>query len=146
MARMTTPSSPMALAPVAPANEDFTTIEVAKMLGLAVRSVQLMVDRGELSAWKTPGGHRRISRSSVEKVLAQRNQGGAVTQDAVTFAHKPAGQPHQQRVLLIEDSMHYQNLVSLLLRQHFPQLLMGQSGFIDDAFDLEALIGALDIE
>lgn len=26
------------------------------MLGMAVRSVQLMVDRNELQAWKTPGG------------------------------------------------------------------------------------------
>ena len=48
------------------------TIEVARLLGLAVRSVQLMVDRGELEAWKTPGGHRRISRASVERWLAAR--------------------------------------------------------------------------
>ena len=39
---------------------DYSTMEVARMLGLAVRSIQLMVDRGELTAWKTPGGHRRI--------------------------------------------------------------------------------------
>jgi hypothetical protein len=34
----------------------YTTLEVAKILGMAVRSVQLMVDRGDLQAWKTPGG------------------------------------------------------------------------------------------
>ena len=32
-------------------NEPYTTIEVASLLGLAVRSVQLMVDRGDLQAW-----------------------------------------------------------------------------------------------
>ena len=32
-----------------------STLEVARQLGMAVRSVQLMVDRGELEARKTPG-------------------------------------------------------------------------------------------
>ena len=64
--------------------EPYTTIEVAQLLGLAVRSVQLMVDRGELDAWKTPGGHRRISRASVERWLAARQGGhpGAHTRQA----------------------------------------------------------------
>lgn len=93
---------------------DYSTLEVARMLGLAVRSVQLMVDRGELSAWKTPGGHRRISRESVE---AWRSRSGA---PALAAARGSA--PARPRVLLIEDSVHYQNLVALLLGQQFPQL------------------------
>ena len=48
-----------------PNKDDFSTMEVAQVLGMAVRSVQLMVDREELKAWKTPGGHRRISRASI---------------------------------------------------------------------------------
>ena len=52
-----------------------TTIEVAKQLGLAVRSVQLMVDRGELVAWKTAGGHRRISRESLDRWRADERFG-----------------------------------------------------------------------
>ena len=58
-------------------DQPYTTIEVASLLGLAVQSVQLMVDRGELDAWKTPGGHRRISRASVERWLASERRGGA---------------------------------------------------------------------
>lgn len=95
-------------------------MEVAKLLGMAVRSVQLMVDRGELSAWKTPGGHRRISRDSVESWVMKRHGG------AVAAAKPPASnktRPDQfQRVLLIEDSVHYQNLISLLVSQQFPKL------------------------
>lgn len=52
--------------------DELTTIEVARLLGMAVRSVQLMVDRGELRAWKTPGGHRRIARESVEHWIQRR--------------------------------------------------------------------------
>lgn len=97
----------------------YSTLEVAKRLGMAVRSIQLMVDRGELDAWKTPGGHRRISRESVERWLAQRELGGASAERAPR--PEQAGTP-PLRALLIEDSVHYQNLVGMLVRQQFPQL------------------------
>lgn len=37
------------------------------MLGLSVGTVQSLVEQGELSAWKTPGGHRRIYLESIER-------------------------------------------------------------------------------
>jgi excisionase family DNA binding protein len=91
-----------------------TTLEVARWLGMAVRSVQLMVDRGELQAWKTPGGHRRISRSSVERWLATHHSG--------TVQPAPPAHPTMRTVLLIEDSAHTQHLVSLLVREQFPDV------------------------
>ena len=44
-----------------------TTTDVAKALGVTVRSVQLWVEQGALEGWKTPGGHRRITRASFNK-------------------------------------------------------------------------------
>jgi excisionase family DNA binding protein len=110
---------------------------------MAVRSVQLMVDRGELSAWKTPGGHRRILRDSVDRWRAERGigtaSGGPRAATAPPAAARSLPEPRPvaaapdidttedrqapagaARVLLIEDSKHFQNLISLLLRQHFP--------------------------
>ncbi|GAP36902.1 response regulator [Piscinibacter sakaiensis] len=100
-----------------PEPDDWTTLDVARRLNLAVRSVQLMVDRGELDAWRTPGGHRRISRASVERWLASR-QGGA----ARSAGTPPRSEPRRasRRILLIEDSRHYQTLVSMLLADRFP--------------------------
>ncbi|WAC73737.1 excisionase family DNA-binding protein [Roseateles sp. SL47] len=98
--------------------EDFSTREVAQRLGMAVRSVQLMVDRGELQAWRTPGGHRRILRSSLDAWLTGR--GLAPTKGGETPT--PAEAQRKLRVLLIEDSVHYQNLVALLIAQEFPEL------------------------
>lgn len=95
-------------------NALLTTVDAARVLGLAVRSVQLMVDRGELDAWKTPGGHRRISLASVQRWQAQRGAAPAVPAAPATASHKPV-------VLLIEDSLHFQNLVRLLVAQHQPQ-------------------------
>lgn len=53
-------------------DETVSTREAAAILGVCVRTVQLWVESGRLQAWKTPGGHRRISRKSVEKELRSR--------------------------------------------------------------------------
>jgi excisionase family DNA binding protein len=41
------------------------TFYAAKMLGLSVGTVQALVEKGEVEAWKTKGGHRRISLQSL---------------------------------------------------------------------------------
>jgi len=115
--------------------DTYSTLEVARMLGMAVRSVQLMVDRGELAAWKTPGGHRRILRESVERWRRAREpavEGPPAPVRSADAAPAAASAPAAGRtrdgaapaVLLIEDSKHFQNLISLLVRQHFPEVLL----------------------
>jgi len=60
--------------------DTLTTREAASLLDASVRTIQLWVEDGRLNAWKTPGGHRRVLRTSVEEMLAnrQRVSGGAV--------------------------------------------------------------------
>jgi excisionase family DNA binding protein len=41
------------------------TFYAAKVLGLSVGTVQSLVEKGELEAWKTKGGHRRIAMQSL---------------------------------------------------------------------------------
>lgn len=101
--------------------DHYTTLEVAKMLGMAVRSVQLMVDRNELEAWKTPGGHRRISRASVERWMS--TQGAERTAQLSSAPATPAS-GRASKILLIEDSIHFQNLVGLIVQQHFPGVVL----------------------
>lgn len=101
--------------------DHYTTLEVAKMLGMAVRSVQLMVDRNELEAWKTPGGHRRISRASVERWMS--TQGAERTAQLSSATATPAS-GRASKILLIEDSIHFQNLVGLIVQQHFPGVVL----------------------
>jgi excisionase family DNA binding protein len=50
-----------------PAGQFCGTTEVARILGLSVGTVQSLVERQELMAWKTRGGHRRISLASVQE-------------------------------------------------------------------------------
>lgn len=46
-----------------------STLEAAKKLELSVGTIQRMVDSGLLFAWKTPGGHRKISTDSIQVYL-----------------------------------------------------------------------------
>ena len=118
---------------------DYSTRDVARILGLAIRSVQLMVDRGELSAWKTAGGHRRISRASVEAFL-QRRQEGTGERRTVDKPASKASAGARVKVLLIEDSKHYQKLASMLLRSEFPEFELHVA---DDGFAGLAMAGQL---
>jgi excisionase family DNA binding protein len=59
-----------------PAGQFCGTTEAARILGLSVGTVQSLVERQELMAWKTRGGHRRISMASVEE-YQRRNHAAA---------------------------------------------------------------------
>lgn len=61
------------------ADDILTTAQAAARLGVAPNSVMAWADSGLLRAWRTPGGHRRISAASVQAMLDQRNQRVAAT-------------------------------------------------------------------
>jgi len=52
-------------------NNYVTTRDAATILGVSLRTVQLWVESGVLKAWKTAGGHRRIPKSAITKLLKQ---------------------------------------------------------------------------
>lgn len=89
-----------------------------------------MVDRGDLDAWKTPGGHRRISEASLERWVAKRqsalerssdNTDDRQRQNKIT-SPAPRSSADATRLLLIEDSVHHQHLVTMLVKQRFPDI------------------------
>jgi len=86
-----------------------STREAAERLGVALRTVQLWVEGGVLPAWKTAGGHRRISRAAVEKLIAERNN--ALQGDAA-----PAESAERRlRVLVVEDDPDLLKLFSMVI-------------------------------
>lgn len=79
-----------------------STREAAERLGVALRTVQLWVEGGVLPAWKTAGGHRRISRAAVEKLIAERNS--ALHGDGHAAQPTPAeSDERRMRILVVED-------------------------------------------
>ena len=54
------------------AAEDYCgTSYAARLLGLSVATVQSLVEKGEIDAWKTLGGHRRIALRSIHAYIAK---------------------------------------------------------------------------
>jgi excisionase family DNA binding protein len=89
-------------------NEDvMSTREAAKVLGVALRTVQLWVESGVLPAWKTAGGHRRIAREAVNQLLRQRRE--AISAPAA------AGATRSFRVLVVEDEPDLLRLFRLVI-------------------------------
>ena len=89
---------------------DYTTRDAARLLGVSVRTVQLWLEKGHLQGWKTSGGHRRLKRSSVEQAALARSQA------------QPQPTPKRSlNVLVVEDSTALLKLYrSLISRWPFP--------------------------
>jgi excisionase family DNA binding protein len=71
------------------------TFYAAKVLGVAVATVQSLVERGELEAWRTKGGHRRISMKSLRAYIKAHGTRGTT---AAVGAVLP-----KLRVLIVDD-------------------------------------------
>lgn len=91
----------MTTEPQAPERTYCTTREAAVLLGVSVGTVQLWTESGVLQAWKTLGGHRRIDRDSVDRLL--RRPSGAARDSAA-----PGQMPTERRplVMVVEDDRH----------------------------------------
>ncbi len=76
-------------------SEDYCgTSYAAKLLGLSVATVQSLVEKGEIDAWKTLGGHRRIALRSINAYLAKHSP---------QLARVDTNPKHRLRVLMVED-------------------------------------------
>ena len=70
------------------------TSYAASLLGLSVATVQSLVEKGEIEAWKTMGGHRRIALHSIQSYLVKKNRQHPL---------KQSNPQNRLRILLVED-------------------------------------------
>jgi len=87
-----------------------TTKEAATLLGVSVGTVQLWVESGLLQAWKTAGGHRRVLRDSVERLLHRAPQAPAASSPPGGGAAPAASGTGPLRVIVVEDDQSLQRL------------------------------------
>lgn len=90
-------------------DEVMSTSDAADRLGVALRTVQLWVESGVLPAWKTAGGHRRIAKTAVERLLRERRL--AIDGNAL---RPEGGMPF--RILLVEDEPDMLRLLTLVIK------------------------------
>lgn len=98
------------------ANEDvLSTRDAAERLGVALRTVQLWVENGVLPAWKTAGGHRRISRLAVDQLLAERSAALQTMPAELTPLTSSGGAP-RLKLLVVEDDPDEMRLLCLVIQ------------------------------
>jgi excisionase family DNA binding protein len=78
-----------------------STKEAAAVLGVSHRTVQLWVENGTLQAWRTAGGHRRITLESVNRLVDGRR--AAIGGGAQATTPAAAAAPGKPRVLVVDD-------------------------------------------
>ena len=91
-----------------------TTTEAAAILAISVGTMQLWVDKGLLVAWKTAGGHRRVTRESINKIL----HASPTAQPKTPATVAPQNQTAERlRVLVVEDDRDLTRLYQTMLRR-----------------------------
>jgi len=115
--------------------QTYTTREVARMLGVTVQTVQRWVDAGHLRAWRTAGGHRRLSVDSVDAFVRNSKM-----QLAGTGSEKPASSSQSvvtawagqaPRVLIVDDDEGDREIATRIVRGVLPEatIIEADNGF-----------------
>lgn len=99
------------------------------MLGVTMRTVQLWANNGLLTCWKTEGGHRRIIRDSVERLLVARSSG---MPDPANPEKSASENPAARiRILVVEDEPDLLQLYRLQLEswEFKPEVTTAANGY-----------------
>jgi excisionase family DNA binding protein len=106
------------------------TTYAAKLLGLSVGTVQSLVERNELHAWKTQGGHRRISMPSIREYQRKLN---------MPQTSGDAGQPQLKVLAVDDDPIVLEMLREFALNCRFPVDLSTMSSGLEALIDIASI-------
>jgi len=101
-------------------NESLSTTTVARLVGVAVASVQNWTDKGQLKGGRTPGGHRRIQVRDLVEFLCR--QGLPVP---------PGLMPSPTKVLIVDDDKSVTSSLTDAIKSKHPdfEVLAAHDGF-----------------
>ena len=117
-------------------NDDvLSTREAAERLGVALRTIQLWVEAGVLPAWKTAGGHRRISRQAVERLMGQRR---IALSDDSNYLPVVGQSDARLRVMVVEDEPELLRLFVMMIDSWELPVIVTPAG---NGFEALLLIG-----
>lgn len=95
---------------------NYSTREAAKLLGVAVSTIQLWTDNGTLKAWVTAGGHRRIFAKSVNDLYKQQNSTSEIVSNIVPDTKNDKSNTSTISIVIVEDDKSLQRLYKQQLR------------------------------
>lgn len=105
-----------------PDRRSYSTVFVARQLGVSIPTVQRWVDAGQLRAWKTLGGHRRIDAESADELIRQHVGDMAAAPVAAQSV----------RVVIVDDNPDDRDLFSALVEEALPgaTVTVADNGFV----------------
>jgi excisionase family DNA binding protein len=109
------------------AKTSYSSSEAAQLLQVSVQTIQKWVDAGHVQAWKTLGGHRRISADSLHALMQRQ---GLTPPDA-PLADSPA-------ILIAEDNPDDAELLQTQIRRLCPSARLT---VVSDGFEALLQIG-----
>ena len=124
---------------ITPDMEYLSTRQSAKVLQVSLGTVQKMVELGELIAWKTRGGHRRILASSLDQQLQRRKRAmrQKTTQNCIALGIFRRVENSQE---LLESAQDWQLKVEMEVAIDTLEGLMKAVSITPDLIFLDALI------
>jgi len=106
----------------------YSTAAVAKRLGVSIPTVQRWVDQGILKAWRTVGGHRRISADSAEKMFSTH----ALPEGLMGEDVEERVSDRPLVVVLVDDNPNDLDLLQVLVSTVLPgaEIHLAENGFV----------------
>ncbi|MBD3822042.1 MAG: response regulator [Thiotrichales bacterium] len=95
-------------------NEYITTTEACEIIGVSKTVVKRLADEGILKTWKTPGGHRRLLRSSVNEYIQKFTYAPPSDQIESTVQTGPYA---PFKVVIVDDDPLTQQLISSIVQR-----------------------------
>jgi excisionase family DNA binding protein len=128
--------------PVAVAQDlrSYTTVYVAKRLGVSLPTVQRWVDAGHLKAWKTLGGHRRIEAESAERLFKAHEERMGKTPEAPA-AREDLAPEAAKTVLIVDDNLMDRELMVWMVHKAMPEARIEVA---DSGFQALVIVGKVD--
>jgi excisionase family DNA binding protein len=99
----------------------YSTAHVAKRMGVSIPTVQRWVDAGQLLAWKTLGGHRRIDADSADALISRHSSAAMAPAPAETIS-----------VVIVDDNPDDRDLLAALVDEALPgaSVTIADNGFV----------------
>ncbi len=106
------------------------TTYAAKLLGLSVGTIQSLVEKNELHAWKTQGGHRRISMPSIRQYQRKHN---------IPVSKPDANQQRLKMLVVDDDPVVREMFKNFALRCEMPVDCTAMSSGLEALIDMASL-------
>ena len=113
-----------------PVDDYCGTTYAAKLLGLSVGTIQALVEKNELQAWKTQGGHRRISMPSIRQYQRKHN---------IPLSKIENNQPQLKVLAVDDDPIVLEMLRNFSLHCQFPVDLTTMSSGLEALIDIASI-------